>query len=369
MVEQGNVAKRSAAIMLVTEPRMKRYAETTGTPLAAVGDLRRVDWLDGMNDEQRFALFDAALVDADAIVVSPWTWATMPPFTPERWAKATPLKAIAGTFDNRFGNWLDVQDAFQRGVTVIDTSRSMTPTVAEFALAMTLNVLRDIPAAIEIVRQGNWKQSPWDQPSFVYGDLTGRRVGLAGYGSINRRFAELLTPFRCALMAYDPFVPDADLDQLGIERVDSLPELARRSEIFVVGIPPTPATQQIISQEVIDALPDGAAFILVTRMAVVAQDALWRRAEAGEIRAAIDVFAPEPPPPDASFRASPFVLPTPHIAGDAGYCHRRCFTTAVDDALAVLAGRPPRYPVTVRDERLYQGLLEESVPVRRSDRD
>ena len=237
---------------------MKRYAETNGTALEAIDDLRRVDWTPEMDDEERSALLNAALPGADAMVISPWTWATMPRFTPERWAKATGLNVIAGTFDNRFGDWLDVRDALRRGVTVIDTSRSMTPTVAELALAMTLNVLRNIPAAIEIVRAGAWKQGPWDQPSFVYGDLTGRRVGLAGYGSINRRYAELLAPFHCAVMAYDPFVPDADLDQLGIQRVDSLPELAGRSEIFVVGIPPTPATQQIISEEVIDALPQGA---------------------------------------------------------------------------------------------------------------
>jgi phosphoglycerate dehydrogenase-like enzyme len=111
---------------------------------------------------------------------------------------------------------------------------------------------------------------------------------------------------------------------------------------------------------VIEALPQGALFVLVTRMAVVDQDALWRRAEAGEIRAAIDVFAPEPPPPDASFRTNPFVQPTPHIAGGADYCHRRCFTTACEDALAVLAGRSPVYPVTVRDDLLYQGILEQA---------
>lgn len=358
MVEQESRATQHASIVLVTEPRMGRHADPAGTALEAIGDQRRVDWQEGMTEEQRFALFDEALVDADAVVVSPWTYASLPPFTPERWARANRLKVIAGTFDNRFGHWLDVREALRRGVTVIDTSRSMTPTVAEFALAMTLNLMRDIPAAIELVRRGEWKQQSWDQSSFVYGDLTGRRVGLAGYGSINRRYAELLAPFRCQVMVCDPFVSDADLDQLGIERVDSLPELARRSEIFVVGIPPTPATQQIISREVIDALPQGAAFILVTRMAVVEQEALWRRAENGEIRAAIDVFAPEPPPPDASFRTSPFVLPSPHIAGDTSYCHRRCFTTACADAMAVLDGRTPIYATTVRDEQLYEGTLE-----------
>jgi phosphoglycerate dehydrogenase-like enzyme len=81
----------------------------------------------------------------------------------------------------------------------------------------------------------------------------------------------------------------------------------------------------------------------------------------GEIRVAIDVFAPEPPLADASFRRSPFVQPTPHIAGDANFCHRRCFTTACDDAVAVLDGRNAIYAVTPRDEKLYLGTLDHGV--------
>jgi phosphoglycerate dehydrogenase-like enzyme len=361
MMEQEMVSDaREATVMLVTAPHMKRFADPADTPLEGCGELRRVDWLETMDDERRYQLFDEALPDAAAIVVSPWTM-SMPPFTAQRWAQAPRLKVIAGTFDNRFEHWIDVADAARRGVTIIDTSRSMTPTVAEFALAMTLNLLRDIPAAIQLVREGKWKTPHWDQPGFVYGDLTGRRVGLAGFGSINRRYAELLQPFRCSVMTYDPFVADPDLEQAGVRRIASLGDLAAGSEIFVVGIPPTPATQQIISREVIDALPTGANFILVTRMAVVEQEALWRRAEAGEIRAAVDVFAPEPPPANASFRTSPFVLPTPHIAGDTAYCHRRCFTTACADAVAVLTGGPPVYPVTPQDDKLYRGIAEQVV--------
>lgn len=357
MADEMAFSAPQATVLLVSAPPMPRYADPVGTPLASIGDLRRVDWPESMADEERFRLFDAELPDAEAIVVSAWTFA-MPPFTAERWAKASRLKVIAGTFDNRFAHWIDVADAARRGVTVIDTSRSMTPTVAEFALAMTLNLLRDIPASIQLVREGEWKDEPWDQPGFVYGDLTGRRVGLAGFGSINRRYAELIAPFHCSVQAYDPFVSNADLEAAGVQRVASLPELAAASEIFVVGIPPTPATQEIISREVIDALPQGAMIIIVTRMAVIDQDALWRRAEAGEIRAAVDVFAPEPPPPDASFLQSPYILPTPHIAGGAGYCHRRCFTTACNDAIAVLGGRPPIYAATARDDTLYRGTAE-----------
>lgn len=360
----GGSSVRDAAgghprVMLITEPWGAGYAAVEGSPLEGRAIVSRVDWQDSMPGEERAARFDAGLLDAEALVFAPWLMRDIPPFTAERWSMAPRLKVIAGTFDNRFGGWLGISGAAARGVTVVDTSRSMTPTVAEYVLAMTLNLLRDIPTAVQLVREGSWKPAGWDQPGFVYGDLTGRRVGLAGYGSINRRYAELLEPFRCSVMAYDPHVAPADLERVNIEPVGSLVELASRSEIFAIGIPPTPATRRIISSQVLDALPRGALVISVTRMAVVDQTALWRRAEKGEIRAAVDVFDPEPPPPDASFRSSPWVLPTPHIAGDAAYCHRRCFTTACSDALAVLAGERPRYRATAHDELLYRGDLEE----------
>jgi phosphoglycerate dehydrogenase-like enzyme len=331
-----------------------RTSEIPGSPLEGTARVVPVEWDPDWTDAQRAAVLDAVLPEIDALVVAPWL-GRIPYFDDERWERAARLKVIAGTFDNRFQHWIDVEDALRRGVALVDTSRSMTPTVAEFALAMILNLLRDIPASIDIVRQGNWPPGHWSDDRFVHGDLTGRRVGLAGFGSINRRLAELLAPFHTIVTTCDPFVSDEALSQAGVKRADTLPELAASSDIFVVGIPPTPATIGVIDRDVIDALPAGSLFVLVTRMAVVDQETLWRRAEAGEIRAAIDVFAPEPPPADASFRTSPFVLPTPHIAGNTFTCHRRCFTTACTDALTVVAGGTAVYPVTVRDDLLYQG--------------
>jgi phosphoglycerate dehydrogenase-like enzyme len=298
------------------------------------------------------AEFKQLMPQADAIVISPWL---RPATRPEEWRMAAKLEVLAGTFDHRFDGWLDFGEITARGVVVVDTSRSMTPSVAEFALAMTLNLIRDIPDEVARVRRGEWIAGHMDRPGFVFGDLTGRRVGLAGFGSINRRYCELLSPFRCEVAVYDPFVSDEALQQFGAKRVGSLVELARASEILVVGIPPTPTTQQIISQEVIEALPAGALFILVTRMAVVEQDALWQRVQAGTLRAAVDVFAPEPPPSDAWFRQHPNVLPTPHIAGGTIYCHRRCFTDACIDAIAVLRGEKPRFQARVWDHQIYQG--------------
>ena len=139
---------------------------------------------------------------------------------------------------------------------------------------------------------------------------------------------------------------DHVLDNHNIRRSESLIELAEKSEIFVVGLPPVPTTLEIINREVIFALSKGALFVLVTRMAVVEQEPLWERIRANELAAAIDVFNPEPPPKDAWFRRHPNVLVTPHIAGGTDFCHRRCFTHACQDTLSVIEGQQPTFQAT-----------------------
>ena len=112
---------------------------------------------------------------------------------------------------------------------------------------------------------------------------------------------------------------------------------------------------EIINRDVISALPKGALFVLVTRMAVVEQEPLWERLKAEEIAAAIDVFAPEPPPEDAWFRNHPNVQVNTHIAGGTDFCHRRCFTEACKDAIAVVTGNEPKWKPTNFDDQSYKG--------------
>ncbi|HEX9336963.1 MAG TPA: NAD(P)-dependent oxidoreductase [Pseudonocardiaceae bacterium] len=296
----------------------------------------------------RQAAFASVAGDADAVVIAPWGGQGLE--TIPDWLAAAPrVRVVAGTFDHRFGQ-ISHHDVFgaDRPVTVIDTSRTMTPTVAEFCLGMIINLLRDIPAHVELMRTGGWTQQWSDGNGFVGGDLTGRAVGLAGFGVLNRTLADLLRPFRCTVSAFDPHVP-----LTGVRPAADLVSLAASSEIFVVGIPELPDTREIIDRAVIAALPVGALFVLPTRMAVAAQDALWDRVKSGEIRAAIDVFAPEPPPTDAWFRTHPNVLATPHLAGNTAQAHRRCFHIACEQAVEALAGRPARHVLSEVDARVY----------------
>ncbi len=326
--------------------------------LEGAGAVRRLDLPAMAVEAQRDQAFDRALPEADALIVAPWGRQGVPIFTPQRWERAPALRVIAGTFDHRFAAWLDVSEAQRRGVAVIDTSGAMSLTVAEFALAMILNLLRDIPERVAEVRRGGWPHGWEDLPGFVFGDLAGRRVGLAGFGAVGRRLTELLAPFRCVVSAYDPFVPAEVMTRMGVRRAESMRDLAADSEIFVVAIPKTPATENVVSRDVIDALPRGALFVLVGRMWTVEQEALWRRVAAGEIRAAVDVFLPEPPPADHLARTSPHVLPTPHLAGNTVQANRRCFTVACAEAIAALEGGALQHAVRSEQPALYAGKTE-----------
>ncbi|TGT35918.1 NAD(P)-dependent oxidoreductase [Mesorhizobium sp. M8A.F.Ca.ET.165.01.1.1] len=297
----------------------------------------------------------SSLPSADLILVSPWTRPDF--FLDHALLDSAPhLKAIGGTFDYRLSSFVSIDALTERGIVLIDSSRSMTPSVAEFALTQTLNLLRDVPAAIALMRAGGWPQSSWDAFGYVYGDLAGKKIGLAGYGSINRRYHQLISGFGCQTAVYDPMLDKSRAGQLGLTHTNSLEELAAASQVFVVGIPPFISTLGAVGKTVFDALPVGALFILVSCMAVVDEAALWDAVNNRRLKAAVDVFSVEPVPQDASFRFHPNVLTTPHIAGDAFYCHERCFYDACLDCLAVIEGRPRHYEATRADATMYMGV-------------
>ena len=334
------------------------YREMAESVLAPHGEVSHLGWEPGSPLEERIETLDAVLPGADGLITTPWlnlTELAVPTFDEARLRRASTLKVIAGTHDFRLG-WIDLDAATEHGVVVVDTSRTMTPTVAEYGVAVTLALLRDIPGAIDLVRSGGWMHG-MEGGRYVFRDLAECRVGLAGYGSINRHYRRFIQPYGCPVHAFDPMLDDHVFATDDVTRSGSLVELARESDIFVVAIPPTPSTLRVVGASVIDALPRGALFVLLSRMAVLDQDALWRRVRAEEIRAAIDVFDPEPPPDDAWFRRAANVLPTPHIAGNVRFAHERCFREACADAVRVLRGERPRHAALIRDKQLYDGTL------------
>ena len=155
----------------------------------------------------------------------------------------------------------------------------------------------------------------------------------------------MLAPFDTDWEAFDPYIPAERIAALGGRKVDDLAAMAERSEVFCIAIPPTPETIGIINRDVISALPRDAVFVLVSRMAVVEQAPLLERLTAGELRAGIDVYSPEPPPPGDPMRTLPNVIHTPHRAGGTYAAHLGVFLGQCHEARRHFAGEPLRYPL------------------------
>jgi phosphoglycerate dehydrogenase-like enzyme len=172
-----------------------RYRAQADATLSPHGEVRHLDWEPGSGPDALARSLDPLLPDAEALVFAPWL-IEPPTFDDARLQRAARLKVIAGTFDYRIG-WIDPDAAGRRGVTVVDTSRTMTPTVAEFGVAITLALLRDIPVAIDVVRGGGWFEGPKGEGAFIFRDLADCRIGLAGYGSINRHYRSYVEPYGC----------------------------------------------------------------------------------------------------------------------------------------------------------------------------
>ncbi|MGH2641231.1 MAG: NAD(P)-dependent oxidoreductase, partial [Actinomycetota bacterium] len=236
----------------------ERYRNLAEAALSPHGTVEVLEWAEDDPIEAQAEALDSKLEGVDALVASPWlSIGEVAPFDEERLARASRLKVIAGTFDYRLG-WIDIDEAARRGVTVVDSSRTMTWTVAEFGVAITLALLRDIPAAIDAVRTGGWPDSARTGRPYVFRDLADCRVGLAGYGSINRHYRRFVEPYGSAVSVFDPFVADDVAAADSFTRADSLVDLAKGSDILVVAIPPTPTTLGVIDANVIDALAPGS---------------------------------------------------------------------------------------------------------------
>ena len=198
---------------------------------------------------------------------------------------------------------------------------------AELAVTLILASLRRLPAfALDQARR-RWHHVRTDS-------LDGKKVLLVGYGGMGKAIEERLAPFgariiRCSRTARD-----------GVAPLSQLPRLAADADILVVCIALTPGTCDLIGEEVLAALPDGALVVNVARGPIVDAVALVRHLTDGRLRAALDVTDIEPLPADRPEWALPNVLITPHIGGDTFAFARRAPGFVADQAERYAGGQP-----------------------------
>jgi len=273
------------------------------------------------------------------------------------WAWPKPTPAQLDRLGNRykFSAHLDLAQShakslIERGITVSTSRSGFSPAVAEMALTLILASLRrtstyhaDMWKATET--DAHWlKRFPEDIDPRER-QLTGRRVGIIGFGRVGQRLGELLKPFQCQVSIVDPFLPDAVAEKAGVRKV-SLETLASDCEIIVLSAASNSGTQHLINQSIISRLQPDAVFVNVARAALVDTEALVNRLRRGDLFAAIDVFDKEPLAKDSVLRSLPNAYLTPHRAGGIMESVQRNIDWLIDDYEAFLKGQPLKYRVS-----------------------
>lgn len=195
-----------------------------------------------------------------------------------------------------------------RRVTVTNLAGFFAEPVAETALAGVLALLRGIDRLLALQPRKDWRKMEL-RPKLR--NLAGANVLLVGYGSIGRRFEELLRPFGCEVAAFSLGRQKAG----GMTLADLDRGLASADVVFC-SVPETPATRAMFDAARIGRMRPSAIFANVGRGGVVDEAALVAALNSGRLGGAVlDVTVTEPLPPDHALWTCPNVLLTQHTAG------------------------------------------------------
>jgi len=207
---------------------------------------------------------------------------------------------------------LDLQAARALGIKVARTYASNAVPVAEFALGLMISALRNLSYGHAELRKGEWRGGRLPQDSFM---LSGKTVGIVGFGAIGKALARLLAGFGCRIL-YTKRTPLSPAEEASLRVTHaSLQELLRTSDVVLLHCPLTPETAGLIDRAKLESMKRTAVLINVARGGVVVEaDLIWALENRVLHAAASDVFETEPLPADSPLLALDNLVVTPHLA-------------------------------------------------------
>lgn len=258
------------------------------------------------------------------------------PLSAETLAALAPELRYIGVLATGY-NVVDVAAAKEQGVPVCNIPTYGTTAVAQFAMALLLELCHHVGAHSDSVRQGDWSRCPdfcyWNAPLI---ELAGKTFGVVGYGRIGKAAAKLAAAFGMRVIAYDAFAPGDDTAQMV-----TLDELYAESDVISLHCPLFAETQGMINRESIAKMKDGVLLINTSRGPLVVEEDLAAALAGGKVAGAgLDVLSVEPARADNPLLRQKNCLITPHIAWAPKESRQRLMDIAVDNLRAFLSGAP-----------------------------
>lgn len=228
--------------------------------------------------------------------------------TAEVLARGTKLKVVgrAGVgVDN-----VDVEAATERGVVVVNVPGANTYSTAEHAFGLLIALARHIPQAHHALA----KEGRWDRKTYVGTELYGKTLGIIGLGRIGSEVAVRARAFNMKVLAYDPYVPAARAEQLGVTVVPTVAELLPQVDFLSIHAAKTSESAKLIRAQELALMKPTARIINCARGGMIDEEALYEALTAKRLGgAALDVFAVEPCPSSPLY-SLPNVIVTPHLS-------------------------------------------------------
>lgn len=249
----------------------------------------------------------------------------------ERVLASTDLELVAkiGTgIDN-----VDLDAADAHGVPVTHTPGLNALSVAEHTVALALAVTHRIPQNQAVLRSGGWR----DEVALGT-QLSGKTIGIVGFGNVGRRVASMVTGFDVTTLACDPYVRDIEGEITGTSLTE-LDTVLRESDIVCVNAELTDETRGMIGERELDLMQESAVLINTARGPIVETEALVDALREGSIAGAgLDVFETEPLPAESVLHDLDPVVTTPHSAAMLREYKETAIDTLVEHTRTLLEG-------------------------------
>ena len=234
---------------------------------------------------------------------------------------------------------LDVADATRRGLIV-----AHGPTPENFISMAEATVMLAVALMIELHAKERQLRQMLPRPRTLTSRmLSGKTLGLIGFGRIGRAVAERLAAWGVKLLVHDPHVDRGTVPD-GISVVD-LPYLLRESDVVSLHVIVNDTTRKMIGRAELRMMKPTSYLINTSRGTVVDQDALLEALRGKWIAgAALDTFQTEPLPASSALRELDNVILTNHSVGHTKDIYESLVPAAVENVTRILAGEPPLYP-------------------------
>lgn len=228
---------------------------------------------------------------------------------------------------------VDVADATERGVMVVNAPQSNVISAAEHTVALLLAQARNIPQANSDLKAGHWNRAKWEGV-----ELYGKTLGILGLGRVGVLVAQRALAFGMHLVAFDPYVSGDRARQIGVQLLPTVDEVVGLADFLTIHLPKTPETLGLLTADRLARAKPTLRIVNTARGGIVDEGVLADAVRDGRIAgAAIDVFAVEPTTSSPLFELDAVVV-TPHLGASTAEAQDKAGQTIAEQVVLALRG-------------------------------